>query len=187
MRKNFGAKPYSYPQAVYIVSTYNEDGSANAMNAAWGGITDDSQFTLCLSSTHKTVKNLRRTGAFTVSMGDAEHVTECDYLGIASGNKKPDKLKEAGFTVSKSEFVNAPVINELAVCVECEVLSYNPDTGLLTGAIINVSVDEKALTDGKADINKIKPIVFDPFNNDYLVIGQKVGNAFKDGAKLMKR
>ncbi len=186
MRKNFGAKPYSYPQAVYIVATYNEDGSANAMNAAWGGVSNDHEFTLCLSANHKTVKNLQRTGAFTISMGDAEHVVGCDYVGIASGNRRADKLEVAGFTVSGSEYVNAPVINELAVCVECNVISYDPRTCVLVGDIVNVSVDENAMTDGKVDISKVKPIVFDPFNNDYLVIGEKVGKAFHDGAKLNK-
>jgi flavin reductase (DIM6/NTAB) family NADH-FMN oxidoreductase RutF len=186
MRKDFGAKPYSYPQAVYIVSTYNEDGSANAMNAAWGGVSNDHEFTLCLSANHKTVKNLQRTNAFTISIGDAKHVVECDYLGLATGNKKADKLQKAGFTVSKSDYVNAPVINELAVCVECNVISYDPSTCVLVGDIVNVSVDESAMTDGKVDVSKVQPIVFDPFNNDYLKIGEKVGDAFNDGTALMK-
>ena len=102
MRKDFGAKPLSYPQAVYIVSTWNEDGTANAMNAAWGGVSNDHEFTLCLSANHKTVRNLQRTGAFTISMGDAAHVAACDYVGLASGNRAADKLDKAGFTVSRS-------------------------------------------------------------------------------------
>lgn len=186
MRKDFGAKPLSYPQAVYIVCTYNEDGSANAMNAAWGGVSNDHEFTLCLSANHKTVKNLQRTGAFTISMGDAKHVVACDYVGLASGNRQADKLAKAGFTVSRSSFVDAPVINELAVCVECKVISYDPKTCVLVGDIVNVSVDEDAMTDGKVDIRKVQPIVFDPFNADYLAIGEKVGKAFSDGKALMK-
>ncbi len=187
MRKDFGAKPLSYPQAVYIIATWNEDGTANAMNAAWGGVSNDHEFTLCLSANHKTVKNLQKTGAFTVSMGDAAHVTECDYVGLASGNRDADKLSKAGFTVSKSEFVNAPVINELAVCVECNVISYDEKTCVLVGDIVNVSVSESAMTDGKVDIRKVRPIVFDPFNADYLEIGEKVGKAFSDGKSLMKK
>ncbi|MBQ6671977.1 MAG: flavin reductase [Spirochaetales bacterium] len=187
MRKNFGAKPLSYPQAVYIIATWNEDGTANAMNAAWGGVSNDHEFTLCLSANHKTVKNLQKTGAFTVSMGDAAHVTQCDYVGLASGNRDADKLSKAGFTVSKSEFVNAPVINELAVCVECNVISYDEKTCVLVGDIVNVSVSESAMTDGKVDIRKVRPIVFDPFNADYLEIGEKVGKAFSDGKSLMKK
>ena len=122
MRKNFGAKAFSYPQPVFIIATYNDDGSADAMNAAWGGISDTTELSVCLSEGHKTVKNLLRTGAFTVSMGDAKHVAACDYVGIASGNNTRDKLAKAGFTVSKSESVDAPVINELAVCMDGQEL-----------------------------------------------------------------
>lgn len=184
-RKSFGSKPFSYPQAVYIIGTYDEDGNADAMNAAWGGISDYEEIVLCLSEGHKTVKNLLKSGAFTVSMGDASHVVCCDYVGIASGNKETDKISKAGFTVTKSDKVNAPIINELAVCLECSVKSYDPETGLLFGHIEDVTVDENYLTDGKVDITKVKPIVFDPFNNAYNVIGDKVGNAFSDGKKLM--
>ncbi|MBR6348836.1 MAG: flavin reductase, partial [Spirochaetales bacterium] len=166
---------------------WNEDGTANAMNAAWGGVSNDHEFTLCLSANHKTVRNLQRTGAFTISMGDAAHVAACDYVGLASGNRDADKLSKAGFTVSKSEFVNAPVINELAVCVECNVISYDEKTCVLVGDIVNVSVSESAMTDGKVDIRKVRPIVFDPFNADYLEIGEKVGKAFSDGKSLMKK
>ena len=184
MRKNFGAKAFSYPQPVFIIATYNDDGSADAMNAAWGGISDTTELSVCLSEGHKTVKNLLRTGAFTVSMGDAKHVAACDYVCIASGNNTRDKLAKAGFTVSKSESVDAPVINELAVCMECTVKSYDPETGLLVGEIVNVSVDESAMTDGKVDVAKVAPITFDPFNNAYHVLGEKVGNAFSDGMVL---
>ena len=170
MRKNFGAKAFSYPQPVFIIATYNDDGSADAMNAAWGGISDTTELSVCLSEGHKTVKNLLRTG--------------CDYVGIASGNNTRDKLAKAGFTVSKSESVDAPVINELAVCMECTVKSYDPETGLLVGEIVNVSVDESAMTDGKVDVAKVAPITFDPFNNAYHVLGEKVGNAFSDGMAL---
>lgn len=117
-------------------------------------------------------------------MGDAKHVAACDYVGIASGNNTRDKLAKAGFTVSKSESVDAPVINELAVCMECTVKSYDPETGLLVGEIVNVSVDESAMTDGKVDVAKVAPITFDPFNNAYHVLGEKVGNAFSDGMAL---
>lgn len=131
MRKNFGAKAFSYPQPVFIIATYNDDGSADAMNAAWGGISDTTELSVCLS-----------------------------------------------------ESVDAPVINELAVCMECTVKSYDPETGLLVGEIVNVSVDESAMTDGKVDVAKVAPITFDPFNNAYHVLGEKVGNAFSDGMAL---
>ena len=185
MRKNFGAKAFSYPQPVFIIATYNDDGSADAMNAAWGGISDTTELSVCLSEGHKTVKNLLRTGAFTVSMGDAKHVAACDYVGIASGNNTRDKLAKAGFTVSKSESVDAPVINELAVCMECTVKSYDPETGLLVGEIVNVSADERILNaDGTIDPARLRPITFDMANSAYLVLGEKVGNAFQDGKKL---
>ena len=181
MRKNFGAKPYTYPQPVYIIATYNEDGSTDAMNAAWGGISDTTEISFCLSAGHKTVKNLLRTNSFTVSMADAKHIAACDYVGIVSANNTPDKMKKSGFTVSKSEFVDAPVINELAVCVECKVKSYDNNTGRLVGEIVNVSVDEAAITNGKVDVSKVSPVTFDPFNNEYYVIGEKVADAFSVG------
>ncbi len=184
MRKNFGAKAYTYPQPVLIIASYDENGNADAMNAAWGGISDDKEISMCLSAEHKTVKNILERKAFTVSMGDAAHVEACDYVGLVSGNKVPDKLKKAGFTITKSELVDAPIINELAVCVEGRMISYDEKTCRMVGEIVNVSVDESAMTDGKVDITKVAPITFDPFNNAYHVIGEKVGNAFRDGVKL---
>lgn len=183
-RKDFGAKPLSYPQPVFIIATYNEDGSADAMNAAWGGISESNEISFCLSAGHRTVKNFQRTGAFTVSMADAKHVVACDYVGIASGNTVADKMEKAGFTTTKSERVDAPIINELAVCLECKVKSYDAETCRLVGEIVNVSVDESAMTDGKVDVAKVQPISFDPFNNAYHVLGEKVGNAFSDGNQL---
>ena len=183
-RKNIGAKSYSFPQPVFIIGTYDENGVADAMNAAWGGISETNEISICLGTEHKTVANLKKTGAFTVSMGDAQHVAACDYVGIVSGNKVTDKMEKAGFTVTKSEFVNAPVINELSVCLECKVKSYDEDACRLIGEIVNISVDESVLTDGKVDVEKVQPISFDPFNNAYHVLGQKVGNAFSDGKQL---
>lgn len=184
-RKSFGAKPYTYPQTVFIVAAYDEDGTPCAMNAAWCGISESNQISMCLSPGHKTVKNILKKGAFTISMADARHVAECDYFGIATGNKVKDKLAVAGMTVTKSELVDAPIINELAVCVECKLISYDADSCTMKGEIINVSVDESALTDGKVDVAKVAPITFDPFNNAYHVIGEKVGDAWGDGKKLM--
>ena len=184
-RKNFGAKPLSYPQPVWIIATYDENGKPNAMNAAWGGISDDKEVSICLSPGHKTCANFAKTGAFTISMADAAHVAGCDYVGIATGNKTEDKFAKAGFTETKSELVNAPIINELAVCLECKVISYDPESCILKGEIVNVSVDESALTDGKVDVAKVQPISFDPFNNAYHVIGEKVGDAWGSGKSLM--
>lgn len=185
MRKNFGAKPYTYPQPVYIIATYDEEGNPDAMNAAWGGISDDTEISFCLSAGHKTVKNLLQRKAFTVSMADADHMTSCDYVGIASGNDTPDKFEKAGFHAMKSEFVDAPLIEELSVAVECRLISYDQETGHLVGEIVNVSVDERALNEeGKVDVKKVAPITFDPFNNAYYRIGEKVGDAFSAGFAL---
>lgn len=185
MRKNFGAKPWTYPQPVFIVATYDEQGIPDAMNAAWGGIDLDDQINLCLSAGHKTVKNLLITKAFTVSMATVEQMVACNYVGIVSGNKEPDKFAKAGFHATKSEFVNAPLIDELPMAVECELVSYDPETCHLVGRILNVSADESILDEkGKIDPAKLRPITFDPVHHDYLVIGEKVGNAFKDGVAL---
>lgn len=185
MRKNFGAKPFLYPQPVLIIATYDKDGTPNAMNAAWGGISDMTRISICLSAGHKTVKNILDRGAFTVSMADAAHVVECDYVGIVSANKVPDKLAKAGFHTTKSEFVDAPIIEELYMALECKLVSYDPESELLVGEIINVCADEKILSeDGKIDPSKFDPISFDPVNNAYLKLGEKVGNAFKDGLRL---
>lgn len=185
MRKNFGAKPLSYPQPVFIIATYGEDGTPNAMNAAWGGISDTKEISMCLDVNHKTVKNILDRGAFTVSMADAAHVVACDYVGIVSGNKVAGKFAKAGFHATKSEFVDAPLIDELAVAIECKLKDYNPDTCILRGEIVNVSVDERVLDEeGKVDAGKVAPIIFDPFNNDYLKVGEKVGKAFSDGKQL---
>ena len=185
MRKNLGAKPYAYPQPVFIIATYDEEGNADAMNAAWGGISGESEISMCLSASHKTVKNILARGAFTVSMADSEHVTECDYVGVVSANDEPQKLKKAGFTPVKSEFVDAPLIDELPLALECTLKSYDGETGHLVGEIVNVSVAEKILDgEGKIDMDKFQPIIFDTDNAAYLKLGEKVGNAFSDGFKL---
>lgn len=185
MRKNFGAKPYTYPQPVFIIASYGEDQTPDAMNAAWGGISNDTELSMCLSAGHKTVKNILVRKAFTVSMGDAAHVAECDYVGVVSGNKVPDKFERAGFHAVKSEFVDAPLIAELPMAVECRLISYDEESCRMVGEIVNVSVDESILDEkGNVDPAKFDPIIFDPINNTYLKVGEKVGNAFKDGLKL---
>ena len=145
MRKDFGAKPYTYPQPVLMIATYGEDGKPDVMNAAWGGISDDKEISICVSENHKTTENILKKGAFTVSMADVDHMTACDYVGIVSGNKEPDKFAKAGFTAEKSEKVDAPIIKELPICVECKLKSYDKETCRLVGEIVNVSVDERVL------------------------------------------
>ena len=183
MRKNFGAKPYLYPQPVMIVATFDENGKANAMNAAWGGIVGSNEIIIDLGS-HKTTDNMLKTKAFTVSVADAAHVTECDYVGIASANSEPDKMAKAGFTTVKSEFVNAPVINELPLTLECELKDVIDGSKYL-GEIKNVSADESILgADGEIDLDKFIPITYDPVHYGYYRLGEKTGNAFADGKKI---
>ena len=184
MRKNFGAKAVCYPQPVFIVAAYDENGKANAMNAAWGGISEEKEISICLSEDHKTTLNIQASGSFTVSMADAAHMVACDYVGIVSGNDVPDKMERAGFTTTRSEYVNAPLIDQLPMALECRLISYDPETCRLVGEIVNVSADESVLTDGKIDPVKLDPITFDPVHHTYLALGRKVGNAFRDGLAL---
>ena len=185
MRKNFGAKAMCYPMPVFIIGTYNEDGMPNAMNAAWGGISEETEITICVDSGHKTAKNLLARKAFTVSMATVETLAACDYVGIVSGNKEPDKFAKAGFHATKSQFVDAPLIDELPMALECEVISYDTETCRLVGRIVNVCADESVLGEnGKVDVQKLQPITYDPMNHHYLVLGRKVGQAFHDGAAL---
>ena len=167
MRKNFGA-PWTYPQPVFILATYNEDDTPNAMNAAWGGISEDKELSMCISEGHKTTANILARKAFTVSMATADQ-----------------KVAKAGWHTTKSEFVDAPLIDELPMAVECRLVSYDPENCRLVGEIVNVSADESVLDEnGKIDPDKLQPITFDPIHNAYRVLGEKVGNAFQDGTKL---
>ena len=185
MRKNFGAKTWTYPQPVFILATYNEDGTPDAMNAAWGGISEDKELSMCISEDHKTTANILARKAFTVSMGTADQAVACDYVGIASGNDVADKVAKAGWHTTKSEFVDAPLIDELPMAVESQPVSDDPASCRLVGKIVNVSADEFVLDgEGKIDPDKLRPITFDPIHFAYRVLGEKVGNAFKDGAKL---
>ena len=155
------------------------------MNAAWGGISDDKELSMCISAGHKTTANILARKAFTVSMATADQMAACDYVGIESGNKVANKLEKAGWHTSKSEFVDAPLIDELPMAVECRLVSYDPESCRLVGEIVNVSADECVLdADGKIDPDKLQPIIFDPIHNAYRKLGEKVGNAFQDGAKL---
>ncbi len=184
MRKNFGVTSWFYPQPVLIIGTYDENGSSDAMNAAWGGLYDGNKVELCLSAGHKTTKNIRAVGAFTVSFADAANLVASDYVGLASANTEPKKMEKSGFHLTKSQFVNAPLIDELPVAMECKLIKINED-GNVIGEIVNVSADESVLgEDGNIDFSKFRPISFEPVHNGYHVLGERVGNAFQDGAAL---
>lgn len=185
MRKNFGPKTMCYPMPVFIIGTYNADGTPNAMNAAWGGISEETEISICVDNAHKTAENLLTRKAFTVSMATADQMAACDYVGLVSGNKEPDKFSKAGFHATKSEFVDAPLIDELPMALECEVISYDPETCRLVGRIVNVCAEESVLGENdKVDVAKLRPITYDSMNHHYLVLGEKVGQAFQDGLAL---
>ncbi len=186
MRKSFGKKSWLYPMPVLIVAAYDADGRPNVMNAAWGGIFTDDSIGICISEGHKTTKNILATRAFTVSMATVEQLKACDYVGIVSGNNVPDKFFRAGFTALRSEVVNAPIIAELPMTLECEMVSYDEESNHLVGRVVNVSADESILTDGKIDYRKLRPVTYDPINHHYIELGEVVGNAFSDG-KCLKR
>ena len=185
MRKNLKPKAYVYPLPVLIVGTYDENGVPDAMNAAWGTVCDTAQVSICLSAGHKTVQNLLRTGAFTVAIADEKNVLPADYVGVVSANKVPDKLKNTGWNITKSEFVNAPIIQELPLVLECKLIRYDRDTEICIGEVVNVSVDTSILdAKGKIDLTKFKPICYDCDTHGYYTLGERVGTAFLDGLKL---
>lgn len=185
MRKNFGVKTWLYPMPVFIVAAYDENGMPNAMNAAWGGIYTDDMVGICLAEDHKTTQNILATKAFTVSMATATTIAACDFLGITSGKTMPDKIERAGLHTTKSQFVNAPIIDELPMTIECQLVSYDNDSNFMVGRIVNLSIDDSVLNvDGKVDLSLLRPITYDACNHHYHVIGEKVGNAFSDGKAL---
>ena len=177
-----------FPMPVLMVATYNEDGSVNVMNAAWGTMQDRDTVVLNLTETHKTVQNIKARGAFTVSIADAAHIVEADYFGVESGNKVADKFARSGLTASKAETVDAPVINEFPICLECRFIEYqNNEYGCgVIGKVVNVTADESVIVDGKIDMSKVNAIAFDPYTHGYYKVTERVGEAFRDGLKLKK-
>lgn len=188
MRKKLDTTGNVFPMPVLMVATYNEDGSVDVMNAAWGTMQESGIVALNLSESHKTTQNILKRKAFTVSFADVDHVAEADYVGMVSGNKEPDKFEKSGLTASKAECVDAPVINEFPICLECEFLAYQDESyscGVI-GKIVNVTADESVLKDGKVDISLVNAIAFDPYTHGYYKVTERVGEAFQDGKKLIK-
>ena len=188
MRKSIKTTEAIFPMPVLMIATYNEDGSVNVMNAAWGTMIDRNIVGLNLTESHKTVKNIKERKAFTVSIADSKHVDEADYFGIVSGNNTPNKFENSGLTSTKSENVDAPIINEFPICLECEFIEYQSNehgVGVI-GKVINVTADEKVMNGENVDINLVEAITFDPFTHGYYKVSERVGEAFKDGLKLKK-
>ncbi len=186
MRKNIKTTEAIFPMPVLMIATYNEDGSVDVMNAAWGTMLSRNQVILNLTETHKTVKNIKQRKAFTVSIADSDHVVEADYFGVVSGNNTPNKFENSGLSQTKSENVNAPIINEFPICLECEFIEYQDGEygcGVI-GKVVNVTADEKVLKDDRVDIEAVSAIAFDPYTAGYYKVSKRVGNAFKDGFQL---
>ena len=174
MKKDFGVKTWLLPMPVLMVGSYDDAGIANVMTAAWGGTGSDDLLTVCIDSGHKTWANIEKRKAFTVSVGVEAQVKACDALGSVSGNEIPDKVAKAGWHTDKSAHVDAPVVRELPLVFECELVSMDPDTCLVVGRVVNVAADESVLTDGKPDTDKIVPIAYDPLKLAYRAMGATV-------------
>ncbi len=190
MKKNLGAMPALYPMPVLMVAAYDGGGTVNVMNAAWGTICDMDKIALIIDEEHKTVQNIRATGAFTVALADRDHMAEADFFGIATGNKMPDKFAKSGMSATRSAFVNAPVINEFPLTMECELAEVVETEHLhaVVGKIVNVVAEEAVLDEkGKVDASKLNAVIFDQFRSGYYVSGEQVGRAWNAGKDLMKR
>ncbi len=190
MKKNLGVKPYLFPMPVLMIATYGEDGKVDVMNMAWGGICAANMVALNIDEDHKTSKNIKAKGAFTVSVADIAHLKESDFFGTATGNTMADKFERSGMTAVKSEFVDAPVIEEYPITLECKVLEMGEAVNgfRVVGEIVNVLADESVLDEkGKVDPSKLNAFVFDQFQNGYYAIGEKVGDAWKSGKEFMRK
>ena len=189
-KKDLGVVPAVYPMPVLIVAAYDKGGKANTMNAAWGMICDMDKIALFISEGHKTTKNILESKAFTVAIADKAHMDVADYFGIASGNNTPDKFERTGYTATKSQHVNAPVIDEFPATMECslaEVVS-TETMYCIVGKIANVIADEAVLSgNGKVDPAKLNALIFDQFQSGYYVTGEKVGQAWNAGKPLMQK
>ena len=185
MKKNIKTTEAIFPMPVLMIATYNEDGTVDVMNAAWGTMFERDQVILNLTESHKTVQNIRKRKAFTVSIANAKNVIAADYLGIVSGNDVPNKFENTGLTTTKSENVDAPIINEFPICMECELLDGESNWGIV-GKVINTSANEEVMNGDNVDIYLLEAISFDPYTHGYYKVTERVGNAFKDGLQLKK-
>lgn len=177
------------PMPALMIGTYSEDGSVNVMNAALGTMQERDIVALNLTETHKTVQNIKAQGGFTVSIADAAHMVEADYFGVESGNRVTDKFARSGLTASKAETVDAPVINEFPICLECQFIEYQDGEygcGVI-GKVVNVTADERIMMNGRIDMARVQAMAFDPYTHGYYKVTERVGEAFKDGLKLKKQ
>lgn len=184
MKKELKITPGIFPMPVLMIGTYNEDGTVDVMNAAWGMAQSMKHLKLCLTESHKTVKNMKRTNSCTVALGTKNLIVESDYLGMVSSNNVSNKFEKTGLHAVKSNKVDAPIIEEYPICMECKVGGYEDDGVLVE--VVNVQAEEKYLNeDGTIKLNEVGIISYDPYGQGYYVVGDKVGQAFSDGKKLM--
>ena len=184
MKKELKITPGIFPMPVLMIGTYNEDGTVDVMNAAWGMAQSMKHLKLCLTESHKTVKNMKRTNSCTVALGTKNLIVESDYLGMVSSNNVSNKFEKTGLHAVKSNKVDAPIIEEYPICMECKVVGYEDDGVLVE--VVNVQAEEKYLNeDGTIKLNEVGIISYDPYGQGYYVVGDKVGQAFSDGKKLM--
>ena len=186
MKKTIKTTEAIFPMPVLMIATYNEDGTVNVMNAAWGTMLERDQVVLNLTETHKTVKNIKKRKAFTVSIADAKHVKEADYFGMVSGNTTENKFANSGLSFVKSGVVDAPIINEFPICMECELLESESNFGIV-GKVINVLCEENVMKGDNVDISLLEAIAFDPYTHGYYKVTERVGNAFQDGLQIKNR
>ena len=190
MKKDLGVIPCVYPMPVLMIAAYDEAGNVNVMNAAWGMTCDMDKIALFIDEDHKTTKNIRQSKAFTVALADRAHMAEADFFGIATGNKMPDKFARTGFHAVKSTRVNAPIIEEFPLVMECELAEIVETENLhaVVGKVVNVAAEEAVLDEkGKVDAEKLQALMFDQFRNGYYVTGEKAGRAWNAGKDLMKK
>ena len=190
MKKDLGVLTALFPMPVLLVASYDQDGTVGVMNVAWGTPGESDQVTLFVDEDHKTTKNILLTKAFTVSLADKAHLAEADFFGIASGNKMPDKFAKSGLHAKKSAHVNAPIIQEFPLAIECKLLEVVRAEHLfaIVGKVVNVCADEEVLSEkGKVEPQKLNAVLFDTFQSGYWSIGEKVGQAWKTGANFMQK
>ena len=185
--KTFEPKPWVVPQPVLIIGTYNKEGVANAMNAAWAGQWDANEIMISMGK-HVTTDNLKINSEFTVAFATKKTMVAADFVGIVSAKSDPKKMEKTGWNIEKATKVNAPVFTDFPMTLECRIKEkFNEsETGYYPIAeIVNILVDEKYLAeDGNPDMEKMELIVFDPIHHGYIQLGKKVGNAFSDGKAL---
>lgn len=189
MLKNLGVKPYVFPMPVLMIATYGDENKVDVMNMAWGGICDNDLVALNISESHKTADNIKKRKAFTLSIADIPHLEEADYFGMASGNNTKDKFERTGMHAIKSEKVDAPIIEEFPLTLECDVVEcQHYDGGFrVVGKIVGVLADEKVLDGENVDPKKLNAFVFDTFGNGYYAIGERVGTAWNSGKKFLDK